>query len=39
MYVCICDYVNICMCLVQLCIFGKKLPRAWVYCYTKNEFK
>ena len=24
MHVCICDYVNICMCLVLLCIFGKK---------------
>ena len=39
MYVYICDYVNICMCLVLLCIFGKKLLRAWVYCYTKIQFK
>jgi hypothetical protein len=25
LYVCLCDYVNICMYLVLLCIFGKKL--------------
>jgi hypothetical protein len=37
--VCLCDYVNICMYLVLLCIFGKKLMRACVYCYTKTEFK
>jgi hypothetical protein len=30
LYVCLCHYVNICMYLVLLCIFGKKL----VYCYT-----
>ena len=39
LYVCLCDYVNICMYLVLLCIFGKKLLRACVYCYTKTEFK
>jgi hypothetical protein len=37
LYVCFCDYVNICMYLVLLCIFGKKLLRACVYCYTKTE--
>ena len=36
LYVCLCDYVNIFMYLVLLCIFGKKLLRACVYCYTKN---
>ena len=25
LYVCLCDYVNMCMYLVLLCIFGKKL--------------
>ena len=39
LYVCLCDYVNICMYLVLLCIFGKKLLRACVYFYTKTEFK
>ena len=33
LYMCLCDYVNICMYLVLLCIFGKKLLRACVYCY------
>jgi hypothetical protein len=28
LYVCLCDYVNMCMYLVLLCIFGKKLLRA-----------
>jgi hypothetical protein len=37
LYVCLCDYVNICMYLVLLCIFGKKLPSACVYCYTKTN--
>ena len=32
---CLCDYVNICMYLVLLCIFGKKLLRACVYCLQK----
>jgi hypothetical protein len=36
LYVCLCDYVNICMYLVLLCIFGKKLLRPCVYCYTKT---
>ena len=35
LYVCLCDYVNICMYLVLLCIFGKKLLRACVYCLQK----
>ena len=41
LYVCLCEYVNICMYLVLLHvrIFGKKLLRACVYCYTKTEFK
>jgi hypothetical protein len=39
LYVCLCDYVNICMYLVLLYIFGKNLLRACVYCYTKTEFK
>jgi hypothetical protein len=39
LYVCLCDYVNICMYCVLLCIFGKKLMRACVYCYAKTEFK
>jgi hypothetical protein len=30
LYVCLCDYVNMCMYLVLLCIFGKKLLRACV---------
>jgi hypothetical protein len=30
LYVWLCDYVNICMYLVLLCIFGKKLMRACV---------
>ena len=39
LYVCLCDYVNICIYLVLLCIFGKKLLRACLYCYAKTEFK
>ena len=35
LYVCLCDYVNMCMYLVLLCIFGKKLLRACVYCLQK----
>ena len=35
LYVCLCDYVNVCMYLVLLCIFGKKLLRACVYCLQK----
>ena len=36
LYVCLCDYVNICMYLVLLCIFGKKLLRA---CVKPNSNK
>ena len=35
LYVCLCDYVNMCMYLVLLCIFGKKLLRACVYYLQK----
>jgi hypothetical protein len=34
--VCLCDYVNICMYLVLLCIFGKKLLRV---CVKPNSNK
>jgi hypothetical protein len=39
LYVCLCDYANICMYLVLLCIFGKKLMRACVLLLYKNRIQ
>jgi superfamily II DNA helicase RecQ len=38
-FICVFMLIFVCILCHYICIFGKKLLRACVYCYSKTEFK